>query len=99
MRNVYLFLCIAGAVLPLWQFVPWVQANGLDIPRFFTDLFANRIGGFFAMDVLVSAVALIIWIQTERPRYWWAAVLGTLCIGVSFGLPLHLYLRSRNFSQ
>ena len=93
MRNVYLLLCVIGTVLPLWQFIPWVRMHGLNMPLFFADLFQNRIGGFFAIDVFVSAAVLIIWICKEQPRHWWLAVLGTFCVGVSLGLPLHLYLR------
>jgi Protein of unknown function DUF2834 len=61
------------------------------------DLFANRISAFFAMDVVVSAVVLISFIQTEgkrlQMRLLWLPTLGTLLVGVSFGLPLFLYLR------
>jgi hypothetical protein len=61
------------------------------------DLFANRISAFFAMDVVVSAVVLISFIQTEgkrlQTRLLWLPTLGTLLVGVSFGLPLFLYLR------
>jgi hypothetical protein len=55
------------------------------------------VSGFFAIDVLVSAIVLIVFTQVEgrrlRMRYVWVPVMGTLLVGVSLGLPLFLYLR------
>jgi Terpene cyclase DEP1 len=64
---------------------------------FIRDLFANHISAFFGMDVIVSAIVLISFIQTEgkRLQIWrlWLPTISTLLVGVSFGLPLFLYLR------
>jgi hypothetical protein len=64
---------------------------------FFSELFATRISAFFAMDVIVSAIVLICFIQSEgkrfRVRLLWLPSIGTLVVGVSFGLPLFLFLR------
>jgi len=99
MKTVYLALCILGIVLPYWQFVPWVAANGLNMPLFFQQLFANRISAFFGMDVLVSAVALLVFVRSERTRLSgierWLPLVAVLTVGVSLGLPLFLYLRER----
>ena len=96
-KHLYLILCILGAVLPYSQFVPWVAQHGLNVPLMLRELFANRISAFFGLDVIVSAVALLAFIRVERKRApipnWWIAVLGTLLIGGSFGLPFFLYLR------
>ena len=67
-RHRYLALAILGILLPYWQFVPWLFEHGLDLSLFFRELFANRIGAFFAMDVLVSAIVLIISVQVEGRR-------------------------------
>jgi hypothetical protein len=99
LRTVYLALCVAGAVLPYWQFIPWVMANGLHLPLFFQQLFANRIGGFFGMDVFVSAAVLVVFMRTEssrlgmRGRGGLLTVLALLLVGVSLALPLFLYRR------
>ena len=53
----YLVLCILGAVLPYSQFVPWLAEHGLNGRLFVQQLFATRIGTFFAFDVIVSAVS------------------------------------------
>lgn len=64
---------------------------------FVRELFANRIGGFFGMDVLVSAITLIGFIRAEGARLkmsrLWLPVVSVLLVGVSLGLPLFLYLR------
>ncbi|HEY2547116.1 MAG TPA: DUF2834 domain-containing protein [Candidatus Acidoferrum sp.] len=96
-KNVYLLFCVFG--FPYSQFMPWVVAHGLNMPLFVHELFANRISGFFAMDVLVSAVVLIGFIRSEAARLkmrgLWLPIVSVLLVGVSLGLPLFLYLRER----
>jgi hypothetical protein len=94
-KSAYLFLCLAGTILPYWQFMPWLLEHGLDLPRLFADLFANRVSAFFGLDVVVSAVVVIAFALFERARLgaaWWLPILGTMTVGVSLGLPLALYL-------
>jgi hypothetical protein len=96
LKNLYLALCIPGAALPLWQFVPWVRVHGLDARLFVAELFANRISSFFAMDVIVSAAVVIVFALSEKQlRHRWAPIAATLLVGGSLGLPLLLYLRER----
>jgi Protein of unknown function DUF2834 len=96
-RHFYLVCCVLGLLLPYSQFVPWLLEHGLNATLFFRELFANRISAFFAMDVIVSAIVLLWFIQNEGKRMgvrllWWPTV-GTLVVGVSFGFPLFLFLR------
>jgi hypothetical protein len=95
-KGVYLSLCLAGTVLPYWQFVPWLSEHGLNIPLFFHQLFANRISAFFVTDVFVSAIVVLLFIAFERVHLgnkWWIPAVAVLTVGVSLGLPLLLYLR------
>jgi hypothetical protein len=96
-KNTYLVFCVLGVALPYSQFIPWLLENGLHLGLFARQLFANRIGGFFGMDVLVSAVVLIYFIRREGKRlgvrHVWLPIAGILTVGVSLGLPLFLYLR------
>ena len=97
-KGVYLVFCALGIALPYWQFVPWVVAqHGVPLGLFLRELFANRIGGFFGMDVLVSAIVLISFVQRESKRlgvrHAWLPIVSTLMVGVSLGFPLFLYLR------
>ena len=105
LKTVYLILCVVGLVLPYTQFAPWAAANGLNVRLFLQELFANRIGAFFGMDVLVSAVALMIFARAEGRRLGlgararWLTLAAVLTVGVSLGLPLFLYLRERELEQ
>ena len=98
LRHLYLFFAAIGLVLPYSQLIPWIaEHHALNMSVFLRDLFANRIGAMFALDVIVSAVVLILFIQSEGKRLamrlLWLPILGTLIVGVSFGFPLFLYLR------
>ena len=102
-KNVYLGLCVLGVVLPYWQFLSWAAQNGLNLSLFVQQLFANRIGAFFGMDVLVSAVALLVFVRFENSRTRipgrWLPLIAVLTVGVSLALPLFLYLRERALEQ
>lgn len=103
LKTTFLILCSLGVLLPLSQFIPWVVDNGLNIPLFFQELFSTRIGGFFGMDVIVSAVVLFVFIFAEGKRLklsnLWLPIVATLSVGVSFGLPLFLYMRQRQIES
>jgi Terpene cyclase DEP1 len=99
LRYVYLVL----SLLPYWQFVPWFWDHGLDLHLFVQQLFANRIGAFFGLDVLVSSLVLWIFVFAEGGRLGmrrlWVPVIGTLLVGVSLGLPLFLYMRQLHLDK
>lgn len=103
LRHLYLGFCVIGTALPYLELVPWLLQHGLNLSLFFQELFSVRIGAFFGMDVIVSAVVLFVFISAESARVGvrqvWAPVLGTLLVGVSLGLPLFLYLRQRTLAQ
>ena len=102
-KQLYLALCVAGTVLPCWQFLPFLRDHGLDLPLFFQQLFATPVSGFFGMDVIVSSVVLWVFVLGEGRRagvrYLWAPIAANLVVGVSLGLPLFLYLRERAASH
>jgi hypothetical protein len=102
-KTIYLALCFIGTLLPYWQFIPWVVQHGLNLSLFARELFANRIGAFFGMDVLVSAVAMVAFMRVESARLSihrrWLPVLALLTVGVSLGLPLFLYLRESRLEE
>ncbi|MCV2401589.1 DUF2834 domain-containing protein [Marinomonas sp. C2222] len=99
MKVFYLVCSVFGVVLPYGAFMPWLFHHGVDIALFIESALVTPISVFAWLDVLVSAIALLgfIIIDGKRSRvpyrYW--AVLGTLTIGVSFGLPFYLYLKER----
>lgn len=102
-RHLYLVLCIAGTLLPYSQFVPFLQEHGIDLRLFVEQLFANRIGAFFGLDVIVSSVVLWVFVFVEGQRagmkHLWTAIAANLVVGVSLGLPLFLYMRERRLER
>ncbi|MBI1729678.1 DUF2834 domain-containing protein [Candidatus Acetothermia bacterium] len=102
-QSIYLALCVLGIILPYSQFVPFLQENGLNLPLFLNSIFATPIGGFAWWDVIVSAVALLVFMRIEGHRLKmkarWAPVVALLLVGVSLALPLFLYLRERALHQ
>jgi Terpene cyclase DEP1 len=102
-RYFYLVCCVLGLLLPYTQFVPWLLEHGLNLTLFFREMLANRISAFFVIDVIVSAIVLIWFIQREgkrlRVRLLWLPTVGTLVAGVSFGFPLFLFLRQATLDR
>ena len=99
LKTAYLVLCVLGVALPYWQIAPWLAAHGPDVPLLFRQLFENRVGAFFGMDVFVSAAALAVFVSAEGARLGlrrrWLPLLALLAVGVSLALPLFLYMRER----
>jgi hypothetical protein len=99
LRHGYLILCAPGAILPYWKLAPWIMEHGLSVSLLFAELFSTRIGAFFGLDVIASALTLFVFIFFEGRRsgvpHRWLPITGTLLVGVSLGLPLFLYLRER----
>jgi hypothetical protein len=98
-RRLYLLLCVAGTVLPCWQFMPFVRDHGFDLRLLVEQLFANPVSAFFGTDVVVSSIVLWVFVFTEGRRagvrHLWLPVIANVAVGVSLGLPLFLYLRER----
>lgn len=84
-------LTVVGIVVPYAALVPFLIEHGFDIARIVDEVTATRLGAFAWLDVLVSALVLLLaafgtgWISTGRAL--WVA-LATCFVGVSAGLPL-----------
>jgi hypothetical protein len=103
MRTYYFLLTVLGLVLPYCYFLPWVLQHGLNVPLLFNELFSTRIGAFFGIDVLVSALASIAFIRRDgsqrRMRFLWLPIAAVCLVGVSCGLPLFLFMREREILE
>jgi len=99
MRWLFLALAVWGAVHPMYYFVSWFMENGWSIMAMVDAWHANDAASGLVWDLTIAAVTLTIWIVVEvaRTRDWirLLAVPATFCIGVSCGLPLYLFFRSR----
>jgi hypothetical protein len=95
----FLIAAVVGFVLPLRYFVRFLLTEDLNVPLFFHQLFQTDVSAMFAMDVIVSAIALWLFVYVEgrrrRMRGLWIYVVCTMLVGVSFALPLFLFFRER----
>ena len=98
-RHVYLLLAILGAVLPMFYFVSWFEVNGYDLGAMVDAWNVNDATTGLVWDLTVSYAALVVWVlyETVQSGRWvnLIAIPAGICIGVSCGLPLYLWLRSR----
>ena len=99
LRWVWLGLAIWGAIHPMYWFITWFNANGYDLMAMVDAWHVNAAASGLVWDLTIAAVTLTIWILAEvAVRRNWIALLAipaTFCIGVSCGLPLYLFLRSK----
>jgi len=99
LRWIYLGLAIWGAVHPMYYFVQWFQQAGFDLSKMVDAWHTNAASSGLVWDLTIAAIALTVWIIAEvSVRKNWSALIAipaTFCIGVSCGLPLYLFLRTR----
>ncbi len=99
LRLTYLGLAVLGAVLPMSYFVAWLQANGWSLGAMVAAWNVNDAASGLVWDLTISAAALSVWVlaETIARRDWLGlvAIPAAFGVGVSCGLPLYLFLRSR----
>ena len=96
LKYIYLLLMIVGSLLPLYYLAQFVLNYGLDIKLLIEQLFVNDISSFFGLDVIISALVTVVFVIFESKRLNMKngiySLFGML-VGVSFCLPLFLYMR------
>jgi len=99
LRMVYLGLAVWGAVHPMYWFVTYMQDTGTGLSGLIDAWYVNASTTGLTWDLTIAAIALTVWMlaETITRRNWTAliALPATFCIGVSCGLPLYLFLRTR----
>lgn len=99
LRLIYLGLAIWGAIHPMYYFIGYMRETGTGLSGLIDAWYVNASTTGLVWDLTIAAIALTIWILAETwTRKNWIALLAipaTYCIGVSCGLPLFLFLRSR----
>lgn len=98
-RLTFLALAIWGAIHPMYYFVSYMQQTGSGLSGLIDAWYVNASTHGLVWDLTIAAITLTLWILFEviRDRRWLGllAIPATYCIGVSCGLPLYLFLRSR----
>ncbi len=98
-RAVYLGLAIWGAIHPMYYFLGYMSETGTGLSGLIDAWYVNASTHGLVWDLTIAAITLTIWIVAETVvrKNWLAliAIPATFCIGVSCGLPLYLFLRTR----
>ena len=102
LRISYLVLAIIGAVVPMMHYIQWAGDDGFTFDAFITAWSANGATVGLMWDMAIAAGVLTLWMMAEVyvRKDWWVLPIGliaTFGIGLSCGLPLYLFLRSRAF--
>ncbi len=96
---IYLALAVWGAVHPMYWFIAYMNETGSGLSGLISAWYVNASSTGLTWDLTISAIALTVWIIAETwvRKNWSAlwAIPATFCIGVSCGLPLYLFLRTR----
>lgn len=97
LKNVYLGLSVIGFIFSLTHFLKYILKYGFNI-RYASELVtANYISRFLALDLIIAAAVFLILVVVEGRRAYmknlWIYFITTLCVGLSFSLPLFLYFR------
>ncbi len=99
LRMLYLALAVWGTIHPMYYFIGWFNENTWSLMAMVDAWHANLATSGLVWDLTVAAVALTVWIIAEvATRRNWIGLLAipaTFGIGVSCGLPLYLFLRTR----
>lgn len=99
MRWLFLAIAVWGAVHPMYWFLRHMNETGTGLGGLIDAWYVNASTTGLTWDLTIAAVALTVWIvaETWQRRDWLrlVAIPATFCIGVSCGLPLYLFLRSR----
>jgi hypothetical protein len=99
LRLVWLALAVWGAIHPMYWFLRYMRETGTGLGGLIDAWYVNASTTGLTWDLTIAAIALTVWIlaETVSQRRWLnlVAIPATFCIGVSCGLPLYLFLRSR----
>ncbi len=97
LRMFYLAMSIIGAVVPMLFVLGWVQGNLLR--GLLAAWAANGAGTGLMWDLIISASVFAVFALSEcmarRDYFPLVALPATVMIGLSCGLPLYLFLRTR----
>ncbi|MEM9005984.1 MAG: DUF2834 domain-containing protein [Cyanobacteria bacterium P01_F01_bin.86] len=95
---IYLLLGIVGALFPLSPAIHFMVTHQFAVGQFAQQAIASTASLTAWLDVIISALAVIVWVYVEGKRLGmeklWTYSCATVLVGPSCGLPLFLYRRS-----
>lgn len=100
MKQLYLGLAVAGAVIPYVFFFKFFGAEGVSLGSFVEALVVNGAAAGFTADLLITSAVFWIWMASRRSAGQGPSpllfVLLNLSIGLSCALPAYLYWCERD---
>lgn len=107
LARLYLILAVVGFVVPnTVAVIESVETGNIlfwtDPARTTSELFVNRTSTAFGLDLLLTAVAILLWMTVEARRLGirrvWLFWVLTLLFGMGGPLPLFLYIREQRLA-
>ncbi|HMZ07615.1 MAG TPA: DUF2834 domain-containing protein [Anaerolineales bacterium] len=102
-KTAYLILTIVGFILPYYFVFQFYTTNEMSTAEALSQLVSSHWGALFVADLTISVFAAWTFIYHEAKRlnmkYWWAYLIATMTVGLSFALPLFLYFRERKLEE
>lgn len=102
-KHIYLFLAVIGLIIPYYFLISFLMAHGFDAPLILKQLFGTPISTFFAVDLIVSSVVFMVYLEQEAKRrsmkHGWIYLIALLTVGLSFALPLFLFVREAHLES
>ena len=101
----YGLLALAGAAVTWYFNIRFMidEAGVFSLATFIKNGFANPAAASMASDVLIGAVAFLLWLPFEAHRLamrrWWVYAVLTLGVAFAFAFPLFLLMRERRLEQ
>ena len=96
-KHIYLILAVTGFIAPYYFFISFLSAHGFDARLFLQQLTGTPISTFFAVDLLLSSITFLFYLGQEGTRrsmkHKWVYLVALLTVGLSFALPLFLFVR------
>lgn len=98
LRMFYLAMSIIGAIVPMFFVLGWIQGSGA-ISGLVAAWSVNGASTGLMWDFIISASVFAVFALSEciarRDYFPLVALPATIMIGLSCGLPLYLFLRTR----
>ena len=102
-KHVYLFLAVIGFIIPYYFLISFLMAHGFDARLIFRQVFGTLMSTFFAVDLIVSSVVFMVYLEQEGKRrsmkYRWIYLIALLTVGLSLALPLFLFVREAHLES
>ncbi len=100
---IFLVLAVVGVIMPYSQLPAMLEDGQYSLIDHFAAVYSSPETAFFGWDLAVAALAFIPFLifETRRHgiRYWWISLIGSMVVGLSFGLPFFLFLRERSLAR